>query len=65
MIVPRSNTWATKPLIYLLIVGAVLLFVAANVYLLFAAINSQPDCVAHVQVGHGQAGAFGAAKSAC
>ncbi len=54
-----------KKVIYLLVAGATLLFVGANAHLLHAAVNSQPDCVAHVRVGHGQPGEFGAASSAC
>lgn len=54
-----------KALVYALIVAGVLLVVGANAHLLYAALDSQPDCVAHLKVGHGQEGAFGAADSAC
>jgi hypothetical protein len=48
-----------------MIVAATLLVIGANAHLLFAAITSQSACVDHLKVGHGQAGAFGAADSAC
>jgi hypothetical protein len=51
--------------IYLMITAAVLVFAGANAHLLFAAFSSQPDCIDHLKVGHGQQGAFRAASSAC
>jgi hypothetical protein len=48
-----------------MIVAATLVVLGANAHLLFAALDSQPDCVDHLKVGHGQQGAFGAADSAC
>ena len=65
MATPLRSTSMNKKVIYLLVAGATLLFVGANAHLLHAAVNSQPDCVAHVRVGHGQPGEFGAASSAC
>jgi hypothetical protein len=50
---------------YLMIATATLVVLGANAHLLFAAVTSQPDCVDHLKVGHGQDGAFGAADSAC
>ena len=61
----EPRLWKGRGLTYLLILTGILLVVGANAHLLYAALDSQPDCVAHVKVGHGQAGAFGAAKSAC
>ena len=61
----RPGTSTNRRLIYLMIATAILLFVGANAHLLYAALNSQPDCVDHLKVGHGQVGAFGAAQSAC
>jgi hypothetical protein len=49
-------------------VGAGLLLLAvANGHLVYVAFTSQPDCVAHVRQGQGDAarGQFGAATSSC
>jgi hypothetical protein len=51
-----------------MIVGAgLLVLVGANAHLLYVALMSQPDCVAHVRPGEAAAGgqSFSAAKSAC
>jgi hypothetical protein len=63
----RAGRRATtnKALMYLMIAVATLLVLGANAHLLFAALESQPDCVAHLKVGHEQDGAFRAAASAC
>ncbi len=61
----RPWRWTSRRVVYLMIATATLLFVGANAHLLYAALNSQPDCVDHLKVGHGEAGAFGAAQSAC
>lgn len=56
----RTLVWA--------LVGAALLFVAgANAHLVYVAVTSQPECVAHHKVGEaGDAGGFyGAARSSC
>ena len=60
---PRLRT--SRTLVYMAIAAATLLVIGANAHLLFAALDSQPDCVAHLKVGHGQDGAFRAAHSAC
>ena len=62
---PRPKGRTNKALIVLMIATATLVVVGANAHLLFAALDSQPDCVDHLKVGHGQQGAFGAAQSAC
>lgn len=56
----------------LLLVGAVvilclLVVVLANAHLVYVAVTSQPDCVAHIQasVTPAPSGSFSAAKSAC
>jgi hypothetical protein len=59
---PRSKA---KLLVFLLLVAGLIVFIGANAHLLYAALTSQPDCIPHLQTGHGQAGAFGAADSAC
>ena len=47
-------------------VGAiVLLIVVANVHLVYVAVTSQPDCVAHLRAGEAAGGGYSAAKSSC
>lgn len=60
-IVRRDRRWIW------LLVGAVLaLVIGANWHLVYVAVTSQPDCVAHVRGGAaGAAGTFSAAKSSC
>lgn len=41
------------------------IFLAANAHLLYVALQSQPDCVAHAKAGEAMAGQFSAAKSSC
>ena len=41
------------------------IFLAANAHLLYVALQSQPDCVAHVKPGDVVLGQPSAAKSAC
>jgi hypothetical protein len=46
--------------------AAVLLVVAAaNAHLVYVAVESQPDCVAHLKEAGSRAGEFRAAKPAC
>ena len=51
-------------LLWLLIPAAAVLFVGANAHMVYVAIKSQPDCVAHLKQA-GSGGQFRAAKSAC
>jgi hypothetical protein len=53
--------------IALLVLAGVLLVAGANAHLLYAALTSQPDCVAHVRQGdvNARPGQFAVAKSAC
>lgn len=44
--------------------GVALLF-AANAHLVYVAVTSQPECVAHVRQGEGNGNNLSAAKSAC
>jgi uncharacterized membrane protein len=57
----------TKTVIWLLVAAGLLLLVAANAHLVYVATASQPDCVAHLKQGQGDAarGLFSAAGSAC
>lgn len=65
MSAPKTKPRASRMLVYLAIAAATLLVVGANAHLLVAALDSQPECVAHLKVGHDQAGAFRAAESSC
>ena len=57
----------TRTITGLLVAGGLILLVAANWHLVYVAIASAPDCVAHVRPGQGSAesGMFSAAKSSC
>ena len=56
---------SVRLLTVLAISAAVAVFVGANVHLVYVALASQPDCVAHVKPGTSGPGTFSAAKSAC
>ena len=57
----------TKALVWLAVALCLALLAFANGHLLYVAVTSQPDCVAHVRHGEGaaSAGVFSAAKSSC
>jgi hypothetical protein len=49
-----------------LVVGAgLLVLVLANTHLVYVAVTSQPECVAHLETPGETPGSFRAAKSAC
>lgn len=52
-------------MLWLLAVVAIAAVVAANAHLVWVAIASQPDCVAHVRRGEGADRQFSAAQSSC
>jgi hypothetical protein len=56
----------TRPVVWAAI-GAGLLLLIANSHLVYVAIVSQPECVAHVRQGEGDPahGKFSAARSSC
>lgn len=57
---------ARWPLLAWLLVAAVLfVVVGANAHLVYVAVASQPDCVAHLKQVGSQAGEYRAAKPAC
>lgn len=58
---PRRRL-AIGALIVLTVMG---IFLAANAHLLYVALQSQPDCVAHGKPGEATPGQFSAAKSSC
>ncbi|WP_424630801.1 hypothetical protein [Bradyrhizobium sp. SYSU BS000235] len=58
--------WKTKSIVWLSVGVGLIVFVAANAHLVYVAVSSQPDCVAHVKRGEGRSTAsFSAATSSC
>ena len=57
----------TKPLVWAAIGAGLLLVLIANSHLVYVAIVSQPECVAHLRQGEGDPsqGKFSAARSSC
>ncbi|WP_108522764.1 hypothetical protein [Bradyrhizobium algeriense] len=57
----------TRAILWLAIGAGLLLMLIANSHLVYMAVVSQPDCVAHVRQGEGSAkdGKFSAARSSC
>jgi len=64
-IIMRGLRW--KAAIWLLVGVGLVILVAANGHLVYVAMTSQPDCVAHVRLGEvsGPRSQFSAAKSSC
>lgn len=60
----RKFASRTRLLVWAIIPAAILIFAAANIHLVYVAINSQPDCVPHLK-DTGENGRYRAAKSAC
>jgi hypothetical protein len=61
-----SINLSTKAVVGLVVAGLVALVLAANAHLVYVAVTTQPDCVAHLsQVDVGHSGSYRAAKSAC
>jgi hypothetical protein len=58
--------WKTKSIVWLSVGFGLIVLAAANAHLLYVAVSSQPDCVAHLQHGEGDgANSFSAATSSC
>lgn len=57
----------TRVILWLGVGAGLLLILAANSHLVYVAMTSQPDCVAHVRQGEGspEQGKFSAARSSC
>jgi hypothetical protein len=53
--------------LWLLVAAGLALVIGANWHLVYVAVTSQPDCVAHVRTGAGDdaRGSFSAAQSSC
>lgn len=61
-----SINLSTKAVVGLVAAGLVVLVLAANAHLVYVAVTTQPDCVAHLrQADAGHSGSYRAAKSAC
>jgi hypothetical protein len=62
----EAPKWTRWPVLAWSLAAAVLLVVAAaNAHLVYVAVASQPDCVAHLKEAGSEKGAFRAAKPAC
>ena len=57
----------TKAVVWTMIGAGLLLLLIANAHLVYTAVVSQPDCVAHIRQGEGASkdGRFSAARSSC
>ena len=57
----------TKLLLWAAVGAGLLLLLIANAHLVYTAITSQPECVAHLRQGEGDPGQgkFSAARSSC
>jgi len=60
-----KRMFAGRTTLWLAIGTGVLLLIGAHVHLVYVAVTSQPDCVAHLKLGDGEGQAFSAAQSAC
>jgi len=58
---------AGRTAIWLAVAAGLALVAGANAHLVYVAVTSQPDCVAHLKSGEGdgQSGMFSAAQSDC
>jgi len=58
--------WKTKSIVWLSVGLGLIVLAAANAHLLYVAVFSQPDCVAHLRHGEGNGTtSFSAATSSC
>ena len=57
----------TRAVVWVTVGAGLLLLLIANSHLVYVAVMSQPECVAHVRQGEGSAkdGKFSAARSSC
>ena len=61
------SQFRTKAVVWTAIAAGVLLLLIANAHLVYTAVTSQPDCVAHIRGGERASGdgKFSAARSSC
>ena len=64
---PATTPFRTRAVFWAVIGAGLSLVLIANMHLVYVAVVSQPDCVAHVRGGEGAAeqGKFSAARSSC
>jgi hypothetical protein len=64
---PAMAPFRTRAVLWAVIGAGLSLVLIANMHLVYVAVVSQPDCVAHVRTGEGAAdqGKFSAARSSC
>ncbi len=60
-----AATTQQKRLIWIAAGAGIALLLAANAHLVYVAMISQPECVAHTRQGEGDGQHFSAAKSSC
>jgi hypothetical protein len=60
-----ASTFRKNAAIWLLAVLGLLTLIGANSHLVYVALSSQPDCVAHLREAGDATGQFRAAKSSC
>jgi hypothetical protein len=60
-----KRMFAGRTTMWLAIAAGVLFLIGAHVHLVYVAVTSQPDCVAHLKPGDSNGQAFSAAQSAC
>ena len=62
-----TERFKTRAVVWVAIGAGLLLVLIANSHLVYTAVVSQPDCVAHVRQGEGVSkdGKFSAARSSC
>ena len=61
------SQFRTRAIVWAAIGAGLLLMLTANAHLVYTAVMSQPDCVAHIRQGEGVLGdgKFSAARSSC
>ncbi|SDJ37102.1 hypothetical protein SAMN05216338_104756 [Bradyrhizobium sp. Rc2d] len=65
-VVKSHGGWKTKSIVWLSVGFGLMVLAAANAQLLYVAVSSQPDCVAHFRHGEGsRTTSFSAATSSC
>ena len=62
-----TGQFRTRAAVWAAVCAGLLLVLIANSHLVYVAVTSQPECVAHVRQGEGSPkdGKFSAAKSSC
>lgn len=61
-----NDRWKMKSVVWVSVGLGLAVLVAANTHLVYVAVSSQPDCVAHLRQGEGNGkDSFSAATSSC